>query len=603
MLPINKNKRLHRNVRGNTLGGIVRFALIILLALPNTSFAVTAGQVGTILQRNNCFYCHGQGSNNGDLQSLQTDDQWSASRFVVPGDTDSSPLINRLINYGKPNISNMPKGGVALSSTDYNDLMAYVNSLKTSNNTGGGGSTTVIDSDTETEADIGMDLNSVTGQKIIFKRCYEQMVREPLDLNSNLYQAVSNGVTKGADACLALFRQAKLTQSGNKRFYDTGVAQKIFSTFYDFNVSWFGARDLGAAVGTDGNRQDAIQDPNQPAYYLMKALFGQNVPYSYVLTANESLKAIRETSERYVSDIQFRYPKSQYITKGQIKGIDAHYKETVGFEVGPLRQQSRMSGSFNVFEHFGAGLLGSQSYIMLNAGSRLPYRTDGGLHTMRTLTKNFFDQVLCRELPVVRLDDAIENVAAAESPLPFRNGLACMQCHSTIDPFAWAMRDIYSTVSDGDTYGRNKMNMRNLYVSKFRGSPIADGPVTEWPDDSPRDFYKHTPWGKLYYRSFDGTLVDQQVNGLGQLGITLANQDAPYVCAAKRYFKFFTGVDANVGDVDYILSEVQLSTKERYYRNFVIKLGKELRNHQSLETMIGRIFASKAYLAPGLGVE
>lgn len=167
------------------------------------------------------------------------------------------------------------------------------------------------------------------------------MVREPLNVNSSLFHSVSIGAIKGAQACLSLFRQAKLTQSGNKTFNDMGVAQKIFNTFYDFNVSWFGARDLGAAVGTNANRRDAIQDPNQPAYYLMKTLFGVNIPYSYILTAMESLKSIRETSEPYVSDIQFKYPKNQYVTKGQIKGISAHHRESVGLDIGPLRQQSR----------------------------------------------------------------------------------------------------------------------------------------------------------------------------------------------------------------------------------------------------------------------
>ncbi len=575
----------------------MKVALIILMAIPTYSFAVTANQVKTILQNNNCMGCHSSGSANGDFQSLTTDEDWSGSRFIAPGNIDSSSLIYRLKNYGSSNINNMPLGSGSLSSADYNYLVDYVNEMKTNE------TVVVADGDTEGQADIGMDINSVKAQKIVFKRCYEQMVREPIDINNSLFKEVANGERTGSNACISLLRQARLSQSSGKRFYDAGQAQKVFNTFYDFHVSWFGPRNLTSSVGFDATRQESVQDVNQPSYYLMKALFGEGVPYSYILTADESLKSIRSTSDKFVTNIKFRYPKSQYVTKGQVKGIDVHSSETVGKEIGPVRQRQTTTGNFNIFEHQGAGVLGSQSYLLLNAGERLPYRTDGGHKTMRTLSKNFFSQVMCRELPAVRLDDAISYVASNESSLPFRNGVTCMQCHSTIDPFAWTGRKIYSTLSDGNTYGNNKTDMRSLYISKFRGTEINDGPVDTWPDNSPSDFYKRTPYGRLFYRSFDGTLVDQTVNGMDELGDALAQQEAPYVCAAKRYFQFFTGVDANVGDIDHILSETELTEKERYYRNFVIKLGKELKEHQSLETMFKRIFSSKAYVAPGLGVE
>ena len=429
------------------------------------------------------------------------------------------------------------------------------------------------------------------------------MVREPLDTQSFLFKEVAAGERTGANACISLLRQARLSQNNGKMIYQANNAQKIFSTFFEFHTSWFGPRLLSAALGFDTNRQDSVQDPNQPAYYMMKALFGDSVPYSEIFTSNKSLKAIRTTGQRHYTDFKHRYPKNQHITRGEVNGIDTHYAETVDVDRGPIRQGSTTRGKFNVFQHQGGGILGSQSYLMLQGGERIAYRSDGGLKTRRTLSKNFFSQVLCRELPVVRLDDAIENVAASESNLPYRNGVACMQCHSTIDPFAWATRSAYVTLSDGNVYSNDKQDVRSMYVSHFQGTEVSSGPVDQWPDNSPSDFYKRTPWGKLFYRSHDGSLVDVEVKGFSQLGVALSQQDAPYVCAAKRYFQFFTGVDANVDDIDHILSETELTEKERYYRNFVIKLGKELKEHQSLEQMFKRIFSSKAYVAPGLGVE
>ncbi len=541
--------------------------------------------------------CHARGSSSGDFQSLETDEQWSASRFIVPGDVASSSLIYRLKNYGSSSINNMPRGGNALSSSDYQLLQDYVNGLKSSDRV------TIADDDTESYASIGMPIDSIAAQKIVFKRCFEQMVRSPLETDLYLYKEVASGERTGANACISLLRQAKLSQSNGKLIYQGDYSQKIFSTFYEFHTSWFGPRDFGAAVGIDTSRQDSVLDPNQPSFYLMKALFGESIPYSYILTSNQSLKSIRTTNERYLSDFKFRYPKNQHITKGEVKGIDYHSSETVNVDRGPMRQQQTTTGKFNIFQHQGGGILGGQSYLLLNGGERMGYRTDGGLKTRRTLSKNFFSQILCRELPAIRLDDAIENVADVESDLPYRNGVACMQCHSTIDPFAWATRQAYSTISDGNVFNNDKNDIRSMFISKYQGAVISSGPVREWPDNSPADFYKRTPWGKLYYRSHDGELIDEEVMGFSQLGSALSKQEAPYVCAAKRYFQFFTGVDANIDDIDHILSETELTEKERYYRNFVIKLGKELKEHQSLEQMLKRIFSSKAYVAPGLGVE
>lgn len=73
-----------------------------------------------LIYQKNCFSCHPSWAELADEQS------WIAAGLVKPGSIDSSPAINRLINYG----SNMPLNGSALSATDYESLTTWVELLQ-----------------------------------------------------------------------------------------------------------------------------------------------------------------------------------------------------------------------------------------------------------------------------------------------------------------------------------------------------------------------------------------------------------------------------------------------------------------------------------------
>jgi hypothetical protein len=112
-----------------------------------------------------------------------------------------------------------------------------------------------------------------------------------------------------------------------------------------------------------------------------------------------------------------------------------------------------------------------------------------------------------------------------------------------------------------------------------------------WPIQADTSYHLRPANGQLYYRNYAGKLVNVSVTSISDLGAKMAAQDDLYICAAKRYFAYFTGLDAKIGDLDGI----KLKPEEVEIRNTVIELGKKLKEHQSLRTLIEDIFKLPRY--------
>jgi hypothetical protein len=101
-------------------------------------------------------------------------------------------------------------------------------------------------------------------------------------------------------------------------------------------------------------------------------------------------------------------------------------------------------------------------------------------------------------------------------------------------------------------------------------------------------------------RSYDGTLINLDVTSLADLGTKLADTNDLYVCAAKHYYQFLTGIDANLSDPGNP-STAAFTPGETFHRNNVINLGLSLKSDQSLRELFRRIFESSAFLYPDRG--
>jgi hypothetical protein len=116
------------------------------------------------------------------------------------------------------------------------------------------------------------------------------------------------------------------------------------------------------------------------------------------------------------------------------------------------------------------------------------------------------------------------------------------------------------------------------------------------------EYSRRPPDFSLKYRSFDGKLIELPGTGIAALGQALAQGDDLYVCAAKRYFHFLTGIETDMRDDSDPLNPLNLSPSEVKYRNRVIELGKQLKQDQSVREMFKRIIGSPTFIYPDRGV-
>jgi len=250
----------------------------------------------------------------------------------------------------------------------------------------------------------------------------------------------------------------------------------------------------------------------------------------------------------------------------------------------------------NITASFGAGLIGTQAYLLGNNDKNGP--VTGGLNAYRVWARNVLSDLLCRTIPALRSSDVLNlKMVQPASSLPFRQGISCMQCHGSMDPMAGAIRQLragYSAYQDGT----GAIGVKYFaHAAGINTQPSAAYP--EMGEDS--SFYKRPPDSGLLYRSYDGTLVSKSVTGLQELGQALAQTNDLYVCAAKRYYKFLTGIDADLSDLSDPINAPQLSQGQMNFRNKVIALGMQLKQDQSLRSMIRSIVASPTFINPDYG--
>ena len=239
---------------------------------------------------------------------------------------------------------------------------------------------------------------------------------------------------------------------------------------------------------------------------------------------------------------------------------------------------------------FGGGILGTIPYLLLNSGRDLLEKTNGGLKQHRRWSKAVFSDLFCRDIPVVRSADAVPKVQST-SAVPFRQGISCMQCHSSIDPMAQIQRN----------RSLDRTNNCDPGSMSYYNNQSVDKPqelVEQVEADS--DFYRRPPKGKFFFRTHDGKLLNQEVMGVSGMGSYMASVDDLYICAAKRYFQFLTGINVPMFD-EGDFSAPNLSEKSTNYRRMVIQMGLDLKQNQNLEILINKIISSEAYINPGIG--
>lgn len=446
----------------------------------------------------------------------------------------------------------------------------------------------------------------------LFNRCYANITGTRVPFNHNLRASVVAGTITAINACLQVLDSARLNSSaagGEGRLVtDSPQGRLVLQRFNDFHRTWFPTDNFGTALpqGLSFNALTRfIYDQGEGGLHVTRTLFTPGVNYSDVAVGRYSMEALRTSgpiANAVNTTIGLRTPLAQATTYtngarvnlqtelvqfGDLLGLRPINLNPAKFNLSVIGTHAegdypRFMQPMRTHESLGGGFLGTKSYLLMNLGRSNYSPMDGGLRVPRLWAKAAINTLMCRDLPVIRRADSVPFLQA--TGIPFRQSTTCMQCHASMDRLSYTARNIsYNTIPILSDDG-------NMQASVWPTTEPAEvGQVT-----ADNRFHLRPTNGVLYYRAYDGRLVNEPVRSIAELGSAFAANNDMYVCAASRYFKFFTGIEVNLNDIGDTNKPV-MTAAEIKYRDQVIAMGLELKTTQNLRTLIQRILSSDIY--------
>lgn len=454
--------------------------------------------------------------------------------------------------------------------------------------------------------------------KEVYTRCYLQLTGliPPKDSRMN---SVTSGALSPAQACRQIFNLAHMGTNGVMTRRTDKVAQRVMERIHNIHMNWSTEKTPNAPLHTV-----MVNDFEEAALFFTRAALRPDQKFSSVVTLNSGLKGYRRpvngtalpnmerkrifnTPRNFDSDVpdnKFRLvfrrwdsnrvtydrtPTSRdlsesYLTHfGKLQGVIAQplinvpkFFNVAAFVRLPLVRTELKENSDTILnQHFGGGILGSQNFIQANTNLSVHQMPEGEELIHRRLAARIYEDLLCHQLPTLKTSDVSSDVNA-RSKYTFRHSTSCMQCHTSIDPLAFSYRNLMLTRSAS---------------ASFRTEGYITETVIKVPQlNDSRYFATLTPRGSYAYRTLlDKKLIKGNVSTLAQLGSHIASTDDFYLCAAKKYYKYFTGVDVQMVDRE------PTGSQESTHQNMVIKLGQNLKQKQSVGEMLQILFNSSIY--------
>lgn len=445
----------------------------------------------------------------------------------------------------------------------------------------------------------------------LFQRCYLQITSQQVSTTDSLYTQVKSGTLTAVNACNQLLDSAQLSGTSTMTLTNStdARAQSILATFHRLHSSWFYAKDF-PVISWPGHADDMrdLYDSTSPALYFTRALFGAGVTASDPVTSNDFLIAQRSNMNPTAGP-ESTHPLSDFLFQttfafagiGTLTGVQAVASKMLSFPANPAPNPNRPAGSVDLYGTIGGGFLGTQPYLNLNLGtisSYSQYKTDGTILLHRRWGKAVYHDTLCRDLPVVRESDATQFVDPA-STIAFRTTAACAKCHVSHDRVSSVIRHLTILyIGTGDPTAKGVTD-RGGNFAVFH--PITKPAEASWPTAPDVDYYRRPTNGQLYFRNYDGVLIDQALTSASDLGQKLAQTDDYYICLARRYYNYFLGIDVNTGDLADPASGIKLGANAKIHRDNVVALGKNLKTSQSLSQLIKNILQLKNYRKSDFG--
>jgi hypothetical protein len=268
----------------------------------------------------------------------------------------------------------------------------------------------------------------------------------------------------------------------------------------------------------------------------------------------------------------------------------------------------------NIFYNPGLGALSTPEKAMRYFGvtdSEGPGAgQDGANRVPRKWAESFFKEALCREFPVMRLEDSAPFVEKPANPeLKFRNSVFCMGCHASMDGLGYLTRN-YRTAFSGAYLENTKALDINAYLRPFLPAAITNSKYAHLGDKTARptpdqlfpyrmadaDFRFRDIYGELHNVHLSATADDPQ-RSFRQLASYIATLDDTYACFASKYLDYLTGIKVHLFDPG-ASDAPKLTAREREIYNYLIKLGQEFKVHQNARLLIKDIVSSELFLHP-----
>ncbi len=476
----------------------------------------------------------------------------------------------------------------------------------------------------------------------IFYRCYAQVTQSFPTAEMQIVKDVKNGKDP-VQACLEILDKGRFVSSGsyngikiNSSFgaADREIARNVVNTFHSLHYSWFETKFYPEIEGSRGRNYANVVDPSTPALYMTKALFDSSYPYSAILKGDTFYMPLRELyenrspfgkdegmwpysgiqgvvdyknpaeiAEKYDGKRRWMFINEKFPMKGRLEGIGIMVKDRRmkgwhtriynNYEVQNVEPFS--TGPVNL--HLGGGLIGNAAYV-LQASKMPPYYPvtaeklyNGTIRVNRRWGQALYKDIFCRELPVVREKDGVQYVSST-STVPFRGSSGCVKCHASMDRVAGVVRN-----TRYENYGSVGLGA----LSVLKTHPVTKAAAAIFPTADDKDYYLRPPTGTLFFRTHDGKLIDETVSSVEDLGNKMAQKDEMYVCLAKRYYEYFTGISADINDIGDP-DHPALTEDQKIVRNIVIDLGLKLKAHQNPRKLVEDILSRPEYRTSDYGV-
>ena len=352
--------------------------------------------------------------------------------------------------------------------------------------------------------------------------------------------------------CSSLLEMASLKDNGLLKDR-SAIASTLLDVFNEFHTKWLMPTDYDRSLKCNDSYQWDIYDKSSPAYHLSRTLFQNERKASMAVTAYGEYRIVRKgedptissrtqkTSQEYKEALGLERELS-FSGQGEILGFLYERANDISqFEL-PVKKNSQwqkampFQNEHNIYQHFGAGLLGSPSFLYYHLKEKAHYSSNGKSRLPRKLVDSIFQNLLCSS-PEKYFDKKFQNeyldsFSDKENKMwnhPITKEQNCLKCHLPLDQMAAGLRHLTLIPSQKQCSSPKgaQAKIQVLYPI-FLKSTHSDQ-IWNTPNENESFFPSSYPVGYL------GT---KKYRSLRELGKLISEDPLFYQCQVKKYYQW-----------------------------------------------------------------